>query len=394
MSAALLFNVPVTLKNVPEIRDVTVMKDLLRAIGATVDDSKVNIMTITPPAKMTTNLPIKLVSCLRGSVLLLGPILTRQQQVTLPQPGGDVIGKRSISQHLIGLEAMGGMIDQKNNRYALKGRLHGADLYLEDASVTATENLVMAASLAHGPTTIRHAAEEQHVIALCQLLAEAGADISGIGTSEIRITGRDGQPFNKSVTFTIPPDEIDAGTFAIAALITKGKITIDPYPAHTLRPLTEKLTNLGAKFTPNPNGQAMTVSVGENLHPLACKVGPAPGFPTDLQPPMAVLATQIKGWSTIHDWMYDNRFGYVEELLKFGAHIVPYDQHRIAIAGPTPLSAQHIYSRDIRAGIAFVLAALVAEGTSVIDHASIVERGYANLAVRLKKLGAEIERQD
>jgi UDP-N-acetylglucosamine 1-carboxyvinyltransferase len=394
MAAALLFDAPVTLTNVPAIRDVTVMKELLEFLGATVDDSTSGRMTIQAPPKIPANLSAKLGGRLRGSVLLLGPILARRGEVSLPQPGGDVIGKRSISQHVMGMEALGATGVQKGTRFHLKGKLVGADLYLEDASVTGTENILMAAVLATGETVIRHAAEEQHVQALGALLREAGAEIDGLGTSTLRIQGRGGKPLNTALTFAVPPDEIDAGTFAIAALITDGEITIDPYPAEALRSLSEKLKSMGAILSPSSDGEAMTVKRNVSLHPFQCKVGPAPGFATDLQPQMAVLATQIKGWSTIHDWMYDNRFGYVEELLKFGAHIVPYDQHRIAIAGPTPFIGQHIYSPDIRAGIAFVLAALVAEGKSIIDHANIIERGYAHLVDRLHALGADIERHD
>lgn len=395
MSAALLWDAPVTLTNVPAIRDVAVMSELLRSLGCQVESKVSGQLVITPPHKLQEAvLPAKLVQKLRGSILLLGPLLTVIGSVSLPQPGGDVIGRRPIHQHLVAFISMGARVHKRGQRHLFSGKLTGSDIYLEEASVTATENLVMAAAIASGTTTLHHVALEQHVVALLDFLKAGGAQIDGVGTPSLRIVGRGGQRFAKPVTFTVPPDEIDAGTFAIAALLTGGRLTIDPYPADSLRPLTEKLQAIGATCLPEQNGRAMTVSGSKKLKAFQLKVGPAPGFPTDLQPQMAVLATQTHGWSTIHDWMYDNRFGYTEELQKFGAHIIGQDIHRIAIGGPTPLLAQHIYSPDIRAGIAFVLAALAADGTSVIDHVNIIERGYAHLKERLEAIGASIERHD
>ncbi len=391
LAATLLFDAPVRLVNVPKIRDVEVFLKILETLGSLVTWHSENELSVTSHLKATT-VPIDLARQLRASILVVGPLLGRLARASFGLPGGDLIGRRPIALHLDGLTAMGFSLQESTGHYHLSGEAQSADIYLVEASVTATENLLLAAALGSGTIILRHAAQERHVVALAEFLNKAGLAIDGIGTNTLTITGRRGQAFSEPITVTVPPDELDAGTLTIAALLTQGNLLIDPYPTHALRPLTDKLTTIGADIIVDEPTQTCRIRGGNELKNFSLKVGPFPGFPTDLQPPMAVLATQIRGTSLIHDWMYERRFGYADLLDAFGAEITICDPHRILVSGPTPLVARHIYSLDIRAGIAFVLAALIAKGTSQIDHASIIERGYANLVSRLTQLGATVQR--
>lgn len=393
MSAAVLFNAPVTIANVPEIRDATVMKDILRSLGAVVteiDDTTIHV----DPSIHSTDISPTLARKLRGSVVLLGSLLGRYGEVSLPIPGGDLIGPRPIDQHLKGLKQMGAEIHETASGYRVAGKLHGADIYLEKATVTGTENLILAAVLASGTTTIRHAAAEAHVGALVKFLIKAGVEIKGLGTHTLTITGRDGKVFDEPANVELPADDLDAGTMAIGALLTKGEVTIDPYPAEALRPFTEKLLEIGAGIEIDSNTGKARVLPGKTLDAFKILVGYAPGFPSDLQAPMAVLATQAEGSSLIHDWLYQGRFGYAEDLMRFGARIEIFDPHRIQVTGPSALHGTTISSPDIRAGMAYILAALTAEGESVINRTEIVERGYVQIPERLSLLGADIHRDE
>lgn len=392
LAATVLFDAPVTLTNVPDINDVDVMLAILEKLGKQTA-RELTTVTVTPNRPINSEIPADLARRIRTSLLFLGPILARTGKISMPQPGGDLIGKRPFDYHVNALSVMGANFREDNESTTGAGELHGADIYLEEPTVTGTENLLMAACLAHGQTTIRNAAQEQHVYALSAFLSQAGAEIEGLGTSTVTVTGRKGEPFSKPITFAVPSDELDAGTFAIAALVTNGAITIRRFPVIPLRPLTEKLIRLGASIRQIDESTVHIERAGE-LQNFKLRVGFAPGFPTDLQPPMAVLASLAQGVSLIHDWIYERRFGYADELSKMGANITMCDPHRILIVGPSRLVGRHIYSLDIRAGIAFVLAALAAEGQSTIDHADIVERGYEHLETRLTGLGARITRKD
>lgn len=391
MAAGLLFRGGLNLVNLPAIRDVNVMRELLAHAGAPASGSDQEL-TFQTPDTISGAINPELARKLRASILLLGPILARTGHVELPVPGGDLIGQRPIDTHLRAFELMGATVTQTPTGFTLTGQLQGADIYLSEASVTATENILMAAALAQGTTILRNAAQEIHVQILAETLRAGGTDITGIGTSTLMIRGTNGQLLPQRTRIAIPADELDAATFAAAALITNGSITVTNYPGDVLRPFTEKLLSLGAKLT--EHNQAVTITrASTHLKPYTVKVGPAPGFPTDLQPIMAVLATQADGQSLIHDWMYEQRFGYAEQLARLGATIHDLDPHRISISGPTPLTGGHISALDIRAGIACVLAALAATGETVIDDAQVIERGYAELPERLTKLGAHITRE-
>lgn len=393
LASTFLFNAPVTLTNVPNIADVSVMTELLEKLGKKLIRKGNDRIIIEPKGKITSDIPSELAKRLRASVLLMGPLLARTGKVFLPQPGGDLIGRRPIDSHTEGFVGLGAKYIPSPDGTSLEGKLLGADLYMEEASVTGTENLIMAATLANGMTILRHCAYEAHVSALCQVLIMGGVQIEGVGTSTLKIVGRKQNPLTKSVSFDVPPDELDAGTFAIVALLTDGEITIDPYPLEALRPLTEKLLKIGAEIRWSSDNKKATIKRSiKTLKSFKLQIAPAPGFPTDLQPPMAVLASQANGVSLIHDWMYDKRLGYADELIKFGANVTVCDPHRVIIAGPSKFYGRRIYSPDIRAGAAFVLAGLIAEGKSQIDHSEIIERGYADLVIRLRALGADITR--
>ena len=392
MAAGLLFRQGLSLVNVPIIRDVASMRDLLTDAGAPSEQSGHEI-TFHTSDTITGTINADLARRLRASILLLGPLLARTGKVELPLPGGDLIGQRPITTHLDALALMGAKVVETPTGFTVTGQLHGADIYLGEASVTATENVLMAAALAKGTTILRNAAQELHVQILAETLRAGGTDITGIGTSTMMIRGTDGQLLPQRTKIAVPADELDAATLAISALITNGTITITNYPSDVLRPFTEKLRSIGAEITEQNQSVTIKKSNGQ-LASFAIKVGPAPAFPTDLQPIMAVLATQADGDSLIHDWMYEQRFGYAEQLVKLGAAISVLDPHRITISGPTPLVGHQISALDIRAGVACVLAALAAEGTSIIDDAEVIERGYEYLPERLTTLGAQITRED
>jgi len=390
MAACLLTEDTCTLENVPLISDVVHMAKLLEVCGAKISGTGSSKLVINCQKIKSQELPGELTEKLRASVLLLGPILSRTGELKMAYPGGDIIGRRPLNTHIQVLEALGCLIDQDENFFTAKAkRLKGAKIFLQEASVTATENAIMAAALADGETQIKRAASEPHIVDLCQFLVKMGASISGIGSNVLTISG--GKKLT-GTTHRIRLDHIEVGTFAILAAVTSGKVEINPIVKEDLDMTLLTLANFGVNF--KIDGDSLIIA-DNKLHAVEKVVTDVwPGFPTDLMAPMIVLATQAEGVTILHDWMYESRMFFVDKLLSMGAKVEIADPHRVLVYGPTKLHCQRLDTPDIRAGMALVIAALAAQGKSVIDKAELIERGYENIAERLAALGAKIKRLD
>ncbi len=389
ISATVLTKEKTVLDNVPKISDVSDLIEILRKGGVKIEWTGEHQLTIDPSGLKNSSLDHNLVKKLRASILLLGPILARLGKVTMPHPGGCIIGRRPIGTHFMALEKLGADITQDTENYHAKTiGLKGSEIFLGEASVTATENAMMAASLADGKTIIKFAACEPHVEDLANFLNKMGARIKGQGTHTIEIEGVEELHGTK---YSIIPDQLEVGTFAMAAAITHGEVLIENIgPLKQLDSILAKMEELGVNF--ELQGDNLLVKPTQEFKAVTIKTDTWPGFPSDLQAPFTVLTTQAKGTSLIHDWLYEGRLYYVEELVKMGANIIICDPHRALVSGPTPLTGTKIISPDIRAGAALIIAALGAKGKSEIDNIQLVERGYEKLEERLRNLGARIGR--
>lgn len=379
------------ISNVPQISDVKKMLEILGSLGAEIKWLSPHKFSIKTDDLALGEMDQKKVKSMRSSVLLMGPLLARFKEVSISEPGGCIIGARPLNTHLYALRMLGASVNFDNTAqvYSIKANeLVGNYIILPEFSVTATENLIMAAVLAKGRTIVKLAAAEPHVENLIDFLNKAGAKIQGGGTHTLII---DGVKELKGVEHNVIPDQIEAGTYAAAAVVLRGNIKINKIiPEHldSTIILLRKLgvgVEIGTDYIEiRPQGAALPAFKLQTL--------PYPGFPTDLQSPFGVVATQCNGTSLIHDPMFEGRMGYVSELVRMGANAVLCDPHRVLITGPTPLYGQEIKSLDLRAGATMVIAAMVAEGESVLHDAEILDRGYENIEEKLKGLGAEIKR--
>lgn len=389
MAACLLTEEECILKNVPQISDVATMTILLEKVGAKV--SKIDSSTLKISAKhiKPSPLPSEITAKLRASVLMLGPMIARTGICQMGYPGGDIIGRRPLETHIQALESLGAKVEKNNGSYSATAqkRLKGAEIFLQEASVTATENAIMAASTATGTTIIKRAASEPHVIDLCNFLNSMGADISGVGSNVLTISGVEKL---YGTTHTVGPDHIEIGTFAILAAVAGGKIEMSPIDSRDLDMILLTLSKFNVDFS--VNGDTLIVKKSKLTAVEKVVTDVWPGFPTDLIAPMIVLATQAKGATIIHDWMYESRMFFVDKLISMGAKIEIADPHRVLVYGPANLRGQKLDTPDIRAGMALVIASLTATGESEIAKAELIERGYENIVERLKSLGAKIER--
>jgi UDP-N-acetylglucosamine 1-carboxyvinyltransferase len=398
LAATLLSQGTVELANVPQIRDAAVMLELLSELGANVERKGPNEWHIDGSPVETKPLPQSLACEIRASFLLAGPLLARFGSAVVPRPGGDRIGRRPLDAHLHAFEALGAEIEIGSDHYHLSARngLTGSDVFLHEMSVMATENAVMAASLADGVTTIRNAASEPHVQELCRLVDAMGGSISGIGTNTLEVEGR---PELGGATATIGPDPLEVGSFIGLAAVTGGELRIvgaEPEKHHRMTELCFGRLGITWRVDGNdiivPSDQELVIH--EDIHGAIPKIddGPWPAFPADLTSISVVLATQARGTILIHEKMFESRLFWVDRLIAMGARIVLCDPHRAVVVGPSKLRGHNLASPDIRAGMALVIAALVAEGESVIHNIRQVERGYQNLHTRLADLGADVER--
>ncbi len=387
LAGTLLAHEPVTLTNVPRIRDVSIMLDILRCFGMKITGVPPRLK-LDPTKLRPASIPDHLSRSLRASIVVLGPALARFGRVRVAHPGGDVIGRRPLDTHFRALKALGGTVERTNSDYRVTAkRLRGKEIFLEEASVTATENLIMAAATAKGTTRIHNAASELHTADLAKFLTTLGADIEGAGTNLVTVRGveRLGGGVHE-----VRPDEIEAATLMIATALTDGDVTLTGVDPERFGMILIKLREAGIRFT--THGDRIRVHGRQRIRPTNVKTNIWPGFPTDLQPPFTVLMTQAKGMSVIHDWMYEGRLFYTDKLVSMGANITMADPHRIIVLGPTPLAAKELESPDIRAGISLLVAALIANGKTTIDHAEWIERGYERIPERLRRLGAKIRR--
>jgi UDP-N-acetylglucosamine 1-carboxyvinyltransferase len=387
LTACLLSEEPSTLHNVPRIRDVEAMLQLLEGVGASIEGAGTSSVTVSCKAIETDTPEPALVGRLRGSVLLLGPILARRGRVQLAPPGGDFPTRRTLDTHVQALTALGArLIDGQGYVLEAPDGLRGASFYLEEASVTATEAALLAAAVAEGPTEIRHAATEPHVVELCGFLRSMGAAVEGEGSSRIRIEGTSRL---RGATQTLRGDYIEAGSWAVIAAVTGGEVEVGGAEAEDLEPITSVLVRMGVDCRFERGKLVVQPSPLKRLRRIV--TGLWPGFPSDMVSLVTVLATQADGRTLIHDWMYELRLFALEQLSGMRADLFLCDPHRIVVSGPTPLRGRDLDSRDLRSGMALIAAALAADGESRVSPLETVERGYARLVERLQALGAQVE---
>ena len=389
LAACLLTSETCELRNVPRIRDVSVMIDLLRSLGAEVDGQGTSTVRVTCKDIRSSEPDPALVGRLRGSVLLLGALVGRTGRASLAPPGGDFPARRTITTHLQALRAMGAEITETATGSALEARkgLTGASIYLLEASVTGTETAMLAAAQASSVTEIRNAACEPHVAELGGFLRDLGVQIEGAGTSTLRIE----RPARTTgATHTLRGDYIEAASWGVVGAITGGDVEILGTAAHDLEPIAAVLAEMGLDFDLEDGRFAVRPSTLVGVKRIT--TGLWPGFPSDIVSLLTVLATQAEGRTLVHDWMYELRLFALEQLSAMRADLFLCDPHRIIVTGRRTLRGRTLDSRDIRSGMALIAAALAAEGQSRLLEVETVERGYANLVERLKALGAQVER--
>ncbi len=385
IAAALLTDAPVVLHDVPAIADVPVMADLVRSVGADVEVD-VGRLEVRAVEGIGWQPERNLMTAIRASTSLLGPLVGRVRRARLVRPGGDKIGARGIDLHLSGLVEMGARIEEGDGHIdVIAPDLHGARITLEYASVGATENLVMAAVLADGVTTIDNAAREPEIQDLCRMLVAMGATIDGIGSATVTIHGVDRL---EGVSWTVVPDRIEAGTWMVAAAITRGSVRIDNVRPSHHEMLLRVLDRAGVEVTTGRDHVEVTAA---DLQATRVLTLPYPGFPTDMQPQMMALLTQAHGLSQCTENVFESRYSFVDELRRMGADIT-VEGHHAVIKGPVRLHGAHLDALDIRAGAAGVLAGLAATGTTVVHDIHHVDRGYPDFAGRLQALGADVQR--
>ena len=386
LAACVLTDEPCELHNVPRITDVGVMIQLLRGLGADVVDDGGTTLRVCCRDIRTDEPDARLVGRLRGSVLLVGPLLARRGRVRLAPPGGDFPARRTINAHLQALRAMGVVEggDQAHEIDAPDG-LKPASLYLEEASVTGTETALLAAAAVDGQTEIRHAACEPHVVELCEFLGAMGAEVSGAGTSTIRVNGA---ARLAGASRRLRGDYIEAGSWAVAVAVTGGEVEVGGIEPEDLEPILAILTRMQVDC--RVDGDRLVVHRATPHAIRQITTAPWPGFPSDMVSLVSVLATQAHGATLVHDWMYELRLFALEQLSGMGADIFLCDPHRMIINGPRKLKGRVLDTRDLRSGMALIAASLAADGVSRVGPLETVERGYASLVERLQHLGAQV----
>lgn len=388
--ASLLADGPVTLTNVPNIRDVSVMLEIAEKLGAKVTKSDGEV-TIDPTSLNSSELPADLSSKVRASVIFAAPLLARFGKATITPPGGDQIGERLLDTHFSMLKEFGVKVSQGDGRFNFDWKEKKTPrVFLEEASVTATEMGLILSSKLDGDVTIDDAASEPHIEDLASMLSDMGVRITGSGTNRLQIQGA-----NKlgGVEHKVVSDYICSGTFAIAAAITGGSVEIQDCGPRQYDMILNYMRNMGVDV--ELKGTSLIVNPSKLVAAKRkFQTRPWPGFPTDLMSPFIVLATQTQGTVLCHDWMYEWRIFFVDDLISMGANIFIADPHRVVVTGPTPLHGERLFCKDIRAGMSIILAALVAGGESEIENIEMVERGYEKIEERFKSLGAEISRKN
>lgn len=395
LAACLLTDEPVVLHNVPQIRDVLAMRRLIESLGSVVEELDANSWRITTRELTASHLDPDLCRRIRASILIAGPVLARSGGITLPPPGGDVIGRRRLDTHILALRALGAQITYNRVFDIQATELRGADILMDEASVTATENAVMAAVFAKGETRIRNAASEPHVQELCNFLNTLGAKIEGIGSNTLHIQG---VSHLHGGEYTIGPDLLEVVSYIGAAVVTRGTVRVRNAGVEHLEMVAQTFHRFGVHWKVDgkdiivPADQSLVVQSDLDGAVPEIKTNVWPAFPTDLTSIAITVATQATGSVLFHDWMFSGRMYFTDKLVGMGARIILCDPYRCLIQGPTQLYAEKLESPDIRAGMALLLAALAAEGTSKIRNIVQIERGYEKVDEKLKLLGANIRR--
>ena len=396
IAAAVLTDQPITLKNIPEIEDVSVMFEIFKSFGGTIVKLAQNEYTLQLKTVTGYEVPVPLAQKIRASILFAGPLLARHGKVMMTPPGGDVIGRRRLDTHFLALTELGAQVKINGHFLFTANKLIGQDIFLDEASVTATENAVMAAVTAEGETVITNAASEPHIQDLCKLLNSMGAKISGIGSNILTIQGV--QQLH-GAEYRIGADYMEVGSFIGLAAVTRGSLTITDINPSDMRPIKLAFNKLGIRW--EIDGTNLTVPAQQSLK-VNCDLGgmipkiddaPWPGFPADLTSIMAVIATQVEGTVLIHEKMFESRMFFVDKLIGMGARITLCDPHRAVVTGPSTLHGSELVSPDVRAGMALVIAACCARGESLIRNVYQIERGYEHLVDRFKGLGVHIEQK-
>ncbi|MDE2876752.1 MAG: UDP-N-acetylglucosamine 1-carboxyvinyltransferase [Gemmatimonadota bacterium] len=396
LAATLMSSEPVTVRNVPRIRDVHTLLEIMESLGASVTWNGANTVVVSAADVEAGDLDPELSERIRASILLAGPLLARFGSLSLPPPGGDVIGRRRLDTHLLAFEALGAEVETSAGLDIRAPALRGANMFLDEPSVTATENAVMAASMAEGETLIRNAAAEPHVQDLCHLLNAMGAHIEGIGTSNLTVHGA---RTLGGADFEIGPDHVETGSFIGLAAVTRSRLVIEDAPIAHLDSILLGFRRLGIDC--RVKGRDLVVDgrtepvirMDAFGHIPKVDDGPWPAFPADLTSIAVVAATSARGTVLIHEKMFESRMFFTDKLVSMGARIILCDPHRVVVVGPSSLRGARVESPDIRAGMAMLIAALGARGESLIRNAGQIERGYERIDERLRTLGARIERR-
>lgn len=400
MAAAILFDGSVTLENVPDTSDIQTLTDILRKLGARVENGGSTSITIDATKINSTVIDADLAKDMRASVVLTGPMLGRYKKVSFPAPGGCVIGARPIDLFLSGYEKMGATVNEHDCIYDISANkgLSGTEISFKKISVGATETLMMAAVLANGTTVLKNCAMEPEIGNVAEWLNDSGAKISGIGTSTITIEGTNGKLLSAKKSFVTIPDRITAGSFLILGALCAEELTIKNCRPDHMEAVTQLLIDSEVKMKIGKD--SITVQGPTLDKPFKSvsnlRTHEYPGFPTDLQSPIVTFLTQCAGESIVHETIFEGRFKYVEELIKLGANIITMNPHEIMVKGPTPLRqlppAEELTAHDIRAGFAVVLGALIGKGKFIVNNVHLIDRGYEKLDEVLKNLGADVER--
>ena len=389
IAASILGETPSHLDEIPKLEDVRTICGVLRYLGVKIDDSKEHELTLDTSQITAYEAPYELVRTMRASFVVLGPLLARKGHARISQPGGCAIGSRPIDLHLKGFEALGAKISQDHGfveAYAPDG-LKGADIYLDFPSVGATENIMMAACLAEGTTTLETPAEEPEIVDLANYLNQMGGRIRGAGTAVIRIEGVKHMHGAEHIAI---PDRIEAGTYMIAAAMTHGDVIIENVLAEHQKPLLAKLREAGVLIEEDID--RIHVACPGELKGVNVKTLPYPGFPTDMQAQIMAMMTICQGRSTVMETVFENRFMHVVELNRMGANIATTGARGAIIEGPAKLTGCEVNASDLRAGAAMILAGLVAEGTTTVGNLHHIDRGYEDIVGKLQALGADIQR--
>jgi len=395
IAAALLTDDEVILENIPEIEDVSVMFRILKHLGSKVTWLGTNKYSIKTTDIKKAEIPAAEAKAVRASILFAGPLLAKTGSVIFPPPGGDVIGHRRLDTHFLAFTELGARVSADGVYKVTANKLVGVDLFLDEASVTATENAIMTAVLAEGETVIQNAASEPHVQDLCNMLVSMGAVIEGIGSNILRIKGVDKL---HGTQFRIGSDFMEVGSYIGLAAVTHSRLEIMDAEPKNLRMAKIAFGKLGISWETSGNSilirprQELRVKLDMGDQIPSIDDAPWPGFPPDLTSIITVVATQVSGTVLIHEKMFESRMFFVDKLISMGAKIVLCDPHRAVVSGPASLKGSDMVSPDVRAGMAMVIAALCAEGKSTIRNIYQIERGYENLAAKLKSLGAKIDR--